>query len=96
MNVNNMITIVIVIYNSSNIIFDCLKSLENFKIIIVDNGKNSKTLDKLRLKKNITIVAPGKNVGMGRGANFAFKSIKTDFQCLLLLLNIVSLCFIVL
>lgn len=83
MNVNNMITIVIVVYNSSNIIFDCLKSLENFKIIIVDNGKNSKILDKLRLKKNITIVAPGKNVGMGRGANFAFKSIKTDFFLLL-------------
>ena len=83
MGVNNEITIVIVIYNSSNIIFDCLKSLDNFKIIIVDNGKNSKVLTQLQQKNNITIVSPGKNIGMGRGANFAFQSIKTDFFLLL-------------
>lgn len=83
MNVNRQITIVIVIYNSSNIIFDCLKSLNNFKIIIVDNGKNSKILDQLKIRNNITIITPGKNIGMGRGANFAFQSIKTDFFLLL-------------
>ena len=83
MNVNNQITIVIVIYNSSNIILDCLKSLNNFKIIIVDNGKNSKILDQLKIRNNITIITPGKNIGMGRGANFAFQSIRTDFFLLL-------------
>ena len=83
MDVNNKITIVIVIYNSSNVIFDCLKFLDNFNIIIVDNGKNSKILDQLQLRKNITVISPGKNIGMGRGANFAFQSIKTDFFLLL-------------
>ena len=83
MDVNNEITIVIVIYNSSNLIFDCLKSLNNFKIIIVDNGKNSKILSQLQLRNNITIVSPSRNIGMGRGANFAFQSVKTNFFLLL-------------
>ena len=83
MSINDNITIVIVIYNSSNVIFDCLKSLENFKIIIVDNGKNSKILSQLQSKKNITIIPSRKNLGMGRGANLAFQSIKTDFFLLL-------------
>ena len=83
MDVNNKVTIVIVIYNSSDVIFDCLKFLDNFNIIIVDNGKNSKILDQLQLRKNVTVISPGKNIGMGRGANFAFQSIKTDFFLLL-------------
>ena len=83
MNITKNITVVIVVYNSTDIIFDCLKSLKNFKIIIVDNGKNSEVLDKLQSQKNVEIISPGKNVGMGRGANFAFKSIKTDFFLLL-------------
>ena len=53
MSVNNKITIVIVIYNSTDIIFNCLKYLNNFNIIIVDNGKNSKILDNLKSKNNI-------------------------------------------
>ena len=83
MNIADKITIVIVIYNSTNIIFDCLKSLNSFKIIIVDNGKNTEVLSQLQMRKNITIVSPGKNIGMGRGANFAFQSIKTEFFLLL-------------
>ena len=39
----DQITIVIVIYDSTDIIFDCIKNLKNFKIIIVDNGKNQTT-----------------------------------------------------
>ena len=79
MNANNNITIVIVIYNSTEIIFNCLKYLNNFNIIIVDNGKNSRVLDNLKLRNNIKIISPGKNIGMGRGANFAFELVKTDF-----------------
>lgn len=83
MDATKEITIVIVIYNSTNIIFNCLKYLNNFNIIIVDNGKNSLVLSELRKCNNITIVSSSKNLGMGRGANFAFKSIQTDFFLLL-------------
>lgn len=79
MIINSRITIVIVLYNSSNLIFDCLKSLEKFKIIIVDNGKNSDCLDELRKKKNIKIISKNENLGYGCGINFAFENIKTEF-----------------
>ncbi len=83
MNASDKITIVIVLYNSSDIIFKCLETLDNFRIIIVDNGKNSKILNELSLKNNIKIISPGKNIGMGKGANFAFNFIKSDFFLLL-------------
>ena len=83
MNIASKITVIIVLYNSSEVIFECLKTLNNFQIIIVDNGKNSKILEKLKSKENIQIVSPGRNIGMGRGANFAFNSIKSEFFLLL-------------
>ena len=51
MSINNRITIIIVLYNSSDLIFNCLKPLDNFNIIIVDNGKNSTYLKELEKKK---------------------------------------------
>jgi len=83
MNIASKITVIIVLYNSSEVIFECLKTLNNFQIIVVDNGKNSKILEKLKSKQNIQIISPGKNIGMGRGANFAFNSIKSEFFLLL-------------
>ena len=83
MDVTNNITVIIVMYNSTNIIFNCLKNLNKFNIILVDNGKNSKVLSELSTKDNITIVSPGNNIGMGRGVNFAFRTIQTDFFLLL-------------
>ena len=83
MNIDSKITVVIVLYNSSEVIFECLKSLNNFQIIIVDNGKNLKILEKLKSKNNIQIITPGRNIGMGRGVNFAFNLIKSEFFLLL-------------
>ena len=79
MSLNNRITIVIVLYNSSDLIFECLKSLNKFNIIIVDNGKNLKYLDKLKQEKNIKIISKNKNLGYGCGINFAFNYIETEF-----------------
>ena len=83
MNINNQITIVIVLYNSSNLIFDCLNSLGKFSIIIVDNGKNLHLLEKLKIKKNITIISKNKNLGYGKAINFAFKFIKSQYFLIL-------------
>ena len=79
MNTNNRITIIIVLYNSSDLIFNCLKFLSNFEIIIVDNGKNSTILKQLNDFKNITIISKNKNLGFGNAVNFAFELIKTEF-----------------
>ena len=79
MNTNKQITIVIVIYNSSNLIFDCLKSLDKFSVIIVDNGKNLHLLEELRKRKNIKIITKNKNLGYGKAINFAFEFIQSQY-----------------
>ena len=77
---NNELTVIIVLYNSTNIIFECLKSLSNFSIIIVDNGKNDKLLSKLNNYSNIKkIIKTKKNLGFGNAVNLAFDHIKTEF-----------------
>ena len=67
MTVKNLkkITIVIVGYNSSSIIFNLLKNLINFEIIIVDNGGNNHIIEKIKSYKNIKIISKGKNIGFG-------------------------------
>lgn len=83
MNLNNKITVIIVLYNSSNLIFDCLKSLSNFKVILVDNGKNLDVIDELKKKENVKVISRNKNLGFGNGVNFAFDEVKTEFFLLL-------------
>jgi len=80
MNLNKNLTIIIVLYNGSNVIFKCLSYLINFNIIIVDNGKNKHLLSNLKKYKNIKkIITKDKNLGFGCGVNFAFNHIRTDY-----------------
>ena len=80
MNLNKDLTIIIVLYNSSNIIFECLKRLNKFKIIIVDNGNNELILKELKNFKNIeNIISKNKNLGFGNAINFGFEYVKTDY-----------------
>ena len=80
MNLNKNLTIVIVLYNASNIIFKCLEYLANFDIMVVDNGKNEHLLIDLKKYKNIKkIITKNKNLGFGGGVNFAFDYITTDY-----------------
>jgi N-acetylglucosaminyl-diphospho-decaprenol L-rhamnosyltransferase len=80
MILNKNLTIVIILYDSSELIFDCLQKLNNFEIIIVDNGKNNFVLERLKQYKNIKkIISKNKNLGFGNGVNYAFSFIKTDF-----------------
>ena len=81
MTVKNLkkITIVIVGYNSSSIIFGLLKNLINFEIIFVDNGGNNDIIEKLKSYINIKIISKGKNIGYGNGVNFAFKYVNTEY-----------------
>ena len=75
----DQITIIIVIFDSTDIIFDCIKNLNNFKIIIVDNGKNQKILTRLTENHNVKIISKNKNLGYGLAVNFAFEQINTKF-----------------
>ena len=79
MKFNEEITIIIVAYDSSDLIFKCLENLDNFKVIIVDNGNNENILNKLHSKNNLKIITKNKNLGFGNGINFAFQFVKSKY-----------------
>ena len=54
------LTIVTVLYDSSELINDLLKNLINFKVIVVDNGNNVGVLKKITNFKNIKIITQKK------------------------------------
>ena len=73
------LTIVTVLYDSSELINDLLKNLINFKVIVVDNGNNEQILKKLSDFKNVKVITQKKNLGYGRAINFAFEKIKSKY-----------------
>ena len=79
----NDITIVTVLYNSNKLAQTFFNNLENFKIIVVDNGKNKKILEKIKDYKNIKIISKNKNIGYGSAVNFAVKNVTTRFFLIL-------------
>ena len=44
----NKITAVVVLYNTTELVFQCLDKIKGIKIIIVDNGKNEKRIIDLK------------------------------------------------
>ena len=77
---NKDLTIIIVIYNSTDKIIDLLQQLHNFEIIIVNNGKNEHVISKIKAHKNVkSIISKEKNIGFGRGVNFAFENIDSKY-----------------
>ena len=84
-NYKDKITAVIILYNVTDVIFECLKNLKNIKIIIADNGDNNPDTIK-EIKKNKNIVKYfrfKKNIGFGRACNFCLRYVETDFTLLI-------------
>ncbi len=77
------ITIVTVLYNSKKSAQSFFNNLENFSIIVVDNGRNEKVLEKIKGYKNIKIISKNKNIGYGNAINFAVKNVSTRFFLIL-------------
>ena len=73
------LTIVTVLYDSSELINDLLKNLINFNVIVVDNGNNEKILKKLSNFENLKVITKKKNLGYGRAINFAFEYVKSKY-----------------
>jgi len=75
------LTIVLVLYQEKeDVVIECLKSIKNFKIIIIDNDNN------LILKKNILkdfeiyqYITNEKNIGFTKAANTAINLVKTEY-----------------
>lgn len=82
-------SVVIVEYFSDEHLFDCLKSVENQKlipekIVVVANGISKDT--EQRLKDNyskVHLINPAKNLGYSKAANLGIANIDSDFVLLL-------------
>lgn len=79
-NLLDDVTVIIVLYKSTEVIINCLNNLNNIKVIIVDNGGNFKILTEIKKKNKLhKILEPKKNLGFGRASNLALKEIKSKY-----------------
>ncbi len=83
---NKDLTIIIVTFNSSEIIEQCLGYLntEKYDIIVVDNASQDNSCQIVREKfPQITLIQNDKNIGYGRANNIGLLQSKTDFALIL-------------
>lgn len=85
----DVITFIIVTWNNSDVIIDCLESIykycEKFKIIIIDNNSSDNTVKLINSKKykNCIVVDLKENLGFAKGNNYALSMVETDYICYL-------------
>jgi len=77
----NEITIIVVLYEEkTNLIFQCLENIKNFKIIIVDNAGNISLKKKVEEKFKIyKYILNKKNYGYTKAANQAIGQCDTEY-----------------
>lgn len=82
----NKITVIILIYEENlDTIYECLKSIKNYKIIIIDNANDAKRKDKIQKDFRIDkYFLNKKNFGFSKAINVGIKNCSTDY---LLILN---------
>lgn len=75
------ITIVIISYNSFNLVINYIKNLsKKIPIIVIENSKDNNLKNYLEKKyKNVRVLIPKKNLGYGAGLNLGIKESKTNF-----------------
>ena len=80
-NLINELTIIIVLYEEkANLVFQCLKNIKNFKIIIVDNAGNIFLKNEIEKKFKIyKYILNKKNHGYAKAANQAIKQCDTEY-----------------
>jgi len=75
--------VVVVTYNSAEVIEKCLDSCNGLPVVVVDNASRDTTQDLVR-KHNVRLIANAKNRGFGGAANQGVAELDTE---LILLLN---------
>ena len=79
MSVENLVTIIIVTYNSKETISQTLKSCNGHKIILIDNNSSDKTVEKAQTVENMNIIKNKRNVGYAKAVNQGIEQVKTPF-----------------
>lgn len=77
------VDVVILNYNSGNVLEKCINNLKNtnypINIIVVDNGSKDKSTDFLKNHSDITLIKNHKNIGCPAGLNKAYPHLKGDY-----------------
>lgn len=84
------ISVVIVSYNTRELLSNCLKSLEKagknlkMEIFVVDNNSHDGTVQMVRLNfQNVMLIANKKNLGFAKANNLALKKAKSEYILIL-------------
>lgn len=80
------LSIIIVSYNTKNLLEDCLNSLENvkdeliFEIIVVDNASSDGSQEMIRANfPNVKLIESTQNLGFSAGNNLARKNVRGEY-----------------
>ena len=79
------ITIVIISYNSQEVIGNCIKNFSNEqKMVVVDNASSDQSINIVRKLKPITLIIQNSvNKGYGSAVNQALSVVKTKYALLI-------------
>ncbi len=84
---SNDLTVVIVSYNSADVIIRCMNGFlldSPYRILIIDNASTDDSANKLKQQyPNLEVIQCDQNLGYGRAANRAFKKVNTPFAFLI-------------
>lgn len=91
MNINPLVYIIILNFNSIDETINCLKSLSkitynNYKIVVVDNASCDNSIEKLEAIKDIKLIKSTKNFGYANGNNLGIRyalDSGADYICVL-------------
>ena len=80
------LTIIILTYNSSHVIKNCLSNLncDKYKVVVVDNASKDNTVELVKADfPKVQLIQLAKNFGYGRGNNVALRQVETEFALVL-------------
>ena len=77
---HNKISIIFVVYQSGEILYENLRNLSNYEIVIIDNDPKSIIEKKvLEINSSIKYFKMKKNLGISKAVNLAFSKINNEF-----------------
>src|SRR6266498_5785975 len=81
-----MIGVVIITYNSADVIGRCLdacRRFPNLQVLVVDNASTDQTVNEAQRRRGVRLIANTENRGFAAAANQGIRALETDFVLLL-------------